>query len=502
MKLTHPQYWSAVLAGGLIAFGFPSLHLFPLIWAGLILLFAFAFSLGVKACFIRFFLAGFAFHLIVLQWLMANIFWAGGVAVLGYAVLCAYLALYWGVFGVIWRRLRDRLCWIPLALASGVLWVAMEFLQSVVFTGFGWSALGYAIGPDLPLLQMASFGGVGLVSGIIVTSAFLIAQAIHHPHGRLAYIGWPALLLLGVHGVGLLLLQPADYESKPFQVGLYQSNYAQEMKWDDEYAVDMVERAVQWSEPMAWQNQVDLFVWPEALITVPSDTPPIDAILRGFAERTQTPLFTGSTRQDLDADNWTNSASLYGLESEELGYYDKIHLAPFGEYMPLSQYLPFLAGLVPAVGDIQPGKEYKVFTVHGRRFGPLICFEMLFPSMARRLQGGGADFLIVMTNLAWFGDSSIVPQEREICRMRAVETRLPLVHSSNTGYTGVYDPWGRFTSIGPAHMRCRGALPVPAPGPQCAALGPGLFPWAMLVAAVLIFTLANVCPRTYQKLEM
>jgi apolipoprotein N-acyltransferase len=180
-----------------------------------------------------------------------------------------------------------------------------------------------------------------------------------------------------------------------------------------------------------------------------------------------------------------------------------MHLAPFGEYAPFTEWLPFLEYLVP--GQMDAGTEAKLMPVGELQFGPLICFETLFPSMAEHLRREGADFLVVITNLGWFGNSNAIPQELQVARMRAIETRLSLVHCANTGISGVFDPWGRFRvvngyfnasngyvkregeeekNIHPYSVIQRrriGALPVPPKSAQLLPYGPVILPSFLLV---------------------
>jgi apolipoprotein N-acyltransferase len=216
-------------------------------------------------------------------------------------------------------------------------------------------------------------------------------------------------------------------------------------------------------------------------------------------------LFTGAHRSDpLDVASF-NSSYLFDPAGEIVAQYDKIHLAPFGEYVPLGQLLPFIEKVVPAIGDIDSGDTQATLAAGPKTLGPLICFEVLFAPMAESLRAAGADVLVVITNLAWFGSSNAIPQELEIARLRAIETRLPLIHSANTGVSGVFDPWGRFDDVdlyvgagGPVNrpdlpqsaktmQRFAGRFAIAAPGDRLIPGGPVYVPYAaMLLAALLL----------------
>jgi apolipoprotein N-acyltransferase len=514
MKSILKQYGGAVVSGVVLALSFPTWHLYPLAWVALVPLLYRTRQCGPRESFAQFFLAGAAFHLVLLQWLLTNVYWGGGWAIWGYFLLVLIMAAYWGLTGLCLTWLRARLPGIPAALILAVLWPAMEYLQGTLFTGFCWGSLAYSQGRDLPLLQWAALGGAPLVSAIIVAVNALLAQVLSERPHRIRRVAAAAGILAVSHGVGLALIAEPDFDGRPFTAGVLQSDFPLEMKWDPEYTVEMVRNAVRKSTMLVREAPVDLVVWPESLIMSDITNPQVlDAVTR-FTRDTRCALFTGTGRTDEDSGEARNSSVLIDAEGKVLEHYDKIHLAPFGEYVPLSRLIPFVGKIIPAIGDMHPGSEPRVYAVGERRFGPLICFETLFAPMADRLRQDGADFLIVITNLGWFGASNAIPQELEIARVRAVETRLALVHAANTGISGVFDPWGRFqgvdlyfptadrfVSIGhiPIHetimYRCAGALPVAAPGPRPIPGGPRVFPLLALLSSVVMLVAATLRGR-------
>jgi len=481
---------AAIATGLLTALSFPSWHVFPLVWIALIPLLTIAFRQpSPKQTFFYFFVSGAVFYLILLQWLLCNVYWAGGWAVWGYVALCALMAAYWGCCGATWH-------WLCLAnspslstLSLAVLWTTLEFLQGKLFTGFGWGALGYVHAGDIYVLQLASIGGTGLLSFLTVVVNNLLARALCESSLRLPRILFALGIVAVAHLVGWSLLDEADYRSNPFLVGLVQSNFPQEVKWDPEYGVEMVDKTIEVTREMLDTTGVDLIVWPEALIMTPLETPGVMKNLAALTREAQAPLFTGISRFVPESNGWANSSCLITEQGNIAGYYDKIHLAPFGEYVPLGKYFPFITQIVPAIGEMVPGESPAVFDVGTRRIGPLICFEVLFPEMAERLRRNKADCLVVITNLAWFGVSNAIPQEREISRLRAVETRLPLIHCANTGVSGVFDPYGRFTNIGETHIRTFDAVPVAAPTHQPLPVSPSLFSKICAIASAVFVIL-------------
>ena len=445
MKSALRQYGPPVLCGVLLASCFPVFSLYPLVWIALLPLLVGTKDDAPTAAAWKFFLAGSVFHVILLQWMITNIMWAGGWAILGQLLLCAVLALFWAAAGAAWSWVRNRTSALLAALSLPVFWAAMEQLQATVFTGLGWSTLVYSQGPDLPLIQWAAIGSAPFVSLFIVLTNALFALAVAEKKARYQRLGACALIIAGAHAGGYLLMDDAEYGDDPFRVGIFQSNFPQQMKWDPEYTGEMVEMAAEKSLALAREEDIDLMVWPEALAMGAITSPPIHGPIATAVRDGGFHLFTGAARWE-DGHSY-NSSHLIDEEAGIVGTYDKIHLAPFGEYIPFSDYLPFVAHFVPSIGGLTPGTQPTVMRVGDRTLGPLICFEMLFPPMSQRLRAEGADFIAVITNLGWFGRSNAVPQELDIARIRAVETRLPLVHSANTGISGVFDPWGRFTTV-------------------------------------------------------
>ncbi len=506
MHVCIRRHGAALISGAALAVCFPTYHLYGLVWIALVPLLARTLRCGPAESARQFFLAGGVFYLLLLQWLLSNVYWAGGWAIWGYLALCALMAGYWAGCGALWAWMRGRCVWLPQSFALAVVWVSMEWLQARLFTGFGWGALAYSQANDLPLLQLASVGGTGLIAFVVVlVNALVAAAVVEFPGGLVGAIRGSAIaVILGLTHLGgqYLLLDAPQYDPDPFQVGMYQSAYPLEMKWDPAYTFEMVDRAATYSEALATGGRQDLFVWPEALVMRDIGDPEIFARLQAMAACTNTPLFTGVFREDDETGNERNAGVLLDASGRVAGHYDKIHLAPFGEYVPLGRLLPFVSKVVPSIGEVEPGAEARLFDVGKRRFGPLICFETLFPEMAERLRRDGADFLVVITNLAWFGASNAIPEEIEIARLRCVETRLPMVHVSNTGVTGIIDPYGVLTPLACAKEgrliqegnRLAGALPLPKAAQSPLPGGPVFFPWIALALTFMFIGIA-VCPR-------
>lgn len=486
---------SSLVSGFLLAMAFPNPHLFFLAWVGLIPLFFFCLQsnreLGKKrhtAIFPPFFISGLLFHLIVLRWLAVNTYWAGGWALAGWIALCVYLSFYWGIFAVIWNKMRYHLKPRWWAISAGVLWAAMESLQGKLLTGFGWCSLGYSQGPDRLFMQLASVGGIPLLSAILVIVSVLGAQALKLPAKRLLWFLLALFLTGAVHIAGFFLLPSTPLPVAPYRVGIIQPCFSQEVKWDPAFRGSMYKIMEQLTVDLviAQQKPLDLILWPEAQLVAPVDDEQIAHILQQIGTKTNTPLLTGGVRS-LPHGQWTNSSFLISPDGQIKGYYDKIHLAPFGEYVPLGNIFPALRKILPALGEMTPGGNPVLLQAGKKKVGPLICFEVLFPSMSQQLRSRGADMLVVLTNLGWFGSSCALEQEREIARARSIETRLPLIQCANTGYSGLFTPDGLFHSISSRQIRAAAVLEIPQPSskPPAFLLIPD---WFFILLALILYT--------------
>ncbi len=433
-----------VVSALLLACSFPPLSAHYLAWVALVPLLWACHDKTPRQVAGRFFLTGWIFQALLLNWLAANVFWAGFRALIGWQLLSVYLALYWAALGALFAWLIGRLSQrnhavsLLALLLLPFLWVVMEWAQATLFTGLGSGALGYGQAANPWFLQWASVGGVFLLSFILVgVNTLLLGAMRRRPTRAVAAV----FVICFVHGGGYLLLRAPVLTPDSPMVALFQSSFPQLMKWDATYHLDMVRRSAEDSLAAARRETVDLIVWPEALVMEDYRTPVFFTLLRETARESGAFLFTGTVRRG-DGGEHYNSSVLLNPEGDVAGTYDKIHLAPFGEYVPLAQYWPVLNDIVPG-GAVDAGHEPVVLDAAGRRLGPLICFEVLFAPMAERLRRDGADVLVVVTNLGWFGFGAAVEQELQIARLRAVETRLPIIHCANTGISAIIDPWGR-----------------------------------------------------------
>jgi len=392
------------------------------------------------------------------SWLVGFLFFAGSmwwlvyVTVAGWILLCAYLGLYFGIFGWLARtvavpaRSRSRLIILPAA------WVSLEFLRSQLFSGLGWNLLGYSQSAWLALIQIADVTGVWGISFLIVLVNAVLAQAVQEwPRpSRLGYAMAAGLLLLGVLGYGAWRLP--QFETEPsVRIALLQGGVPQQQKWEPAHAEAILQKYERFTEQAA-EAAPDLIIWPES--SVPGYMGLDEALtqrLLGLAHRVQTPLLLGSPMGRMEGGllRSTNSALLVTPEGGMDQRYDKLHLVPFGEFVPFEKTLPWLRDVLPPIGDFIPGKESTVFRLPVRSadsallFSVMVCFEDTVAPIARSFVLRGARLLANITNDAWFGPTAAAYQHAQASAFRAVELRVPVVRAANTGWSGCIDSAGR-----------------------------------------------------------
>ena len=398
------------------------------------------------------------------------LFFSYGIMLLLTAYLGLYLALYSA--GVVWFRML-----VPRygLFAAPCLWVTLELLRTYVLSGLPWSLLGYSQYRQLDLIQVADHLGVYGVSFLIVLANVALAELYLwlmplFRGFRPARLPWELVTTAGIlvslswaYSTSLIASDAVSRPQATLQVGVVQPNIDQAIKWDQAFRDETLHRYDRLTESFGYG--ADLVVWPEAATPFIYEREPLYQLkLVDMANRASAPLLFGSPAVRFDADRkpfLLNSAYLLSPDGELLGRYDKQHLVPFGEYIPLkSSLLFFLEKMVEGIGDFQAGpgptilsfqlKESEGATVARRvKFGVLICYEVIFPDLVRRMATAGAEFLVTITNDAWFGDSSAPSQHFSMVVFRSVENHLAFARAANTGISGFIDPVGRIIEASP-----------------------------------------------------
>ena len=393
-----------------------------------------------------------------LYWLIETMTTFGGLstitAVFAAFLLVAYLSLFPAAFTVILSIVRRRLGPAALALAAPI-WVTTELGRQYVWDGFPWALLGYSQVTVLPVAQVASVVGVYGLSGLLAFSAAaLAAPVVLGGRSRVAYPAAAALLVAGCTAWGAARLEhsPLLAAGAPIKVAVVQGNIAQEDKWDPALRDAITERYLAMTR-QALEAGATFIIWPESSTPFYFEHDLIrGAAIRRLAAEAGATLLIGSDQVEPVRSSsevtrpearYYNAAFLVGPAGQVEGVYRKMHLVPFGEYVPLQKLLFFVGPIVEAVSAFTPGEEPVLLPVGDHVASTAICYEVIFPSLIRSFVENGSQLLTTITNDAWYGRSSAAFQHWEQASMRAIEQGRYLARAANTGISGFVDPYGR-----------------------------------------------------------
>jgi apolipoprotein N-acyltransferase len=503
------EYALLILGGVILALAFPPVDFVPAAFLGLLPFFYVVRRkrpTGLWSAVRPGLVAGLSFFIPLLYWLvfLSSDQMDNPVLMSGPLLLLALLqALYWGLFSALasWVGGRTRTpAWIYLP----VLWVACEQLRSLFVLGFTWGALGYAGVNVNPLpAQFASVTGVFGVSFWMVLVNALVLEALLAGGGRrlrLSLAGAIVFALPWAHGAAVIGAGLPE-TARTVTVAVVQPNIPAERKWDADYKDESFAVLDELSRAASAVDSLDLVVWPET--AAPSyllREPQYLARVAEAARAAGAPVLTGCPDLELDEDVGTirtlNSALLVEPDGSVSGKYDKIHLVPFGEVIPFESVFPILRRVDFGEADFSPGTRRTVFLTDDMRFSVLICFEAIFPRLARQFVADGAELLVNVTNDVWYGRTSMPFQHASMALMRSIENRRSLARSANSGISLVADPFGRVVaSLG---IFERGVLvhEVPLVSEESFYSRHGdVFPWGAVAAAVALAAWGLMTPR-------
>ena len=441
----------------------------------------------------------------------ASLGWLAHVTVAGWIVLCLYLGLYFLAFDRLSRAILNL--GVPPILALPILWGALEHVRIIAFTGFPWLALGHAgWRMDLVLQTADLFGITGITLLFALTNAFAAEAASPAPPGEparprrlrrtLLAAAWLAALGYGMARASSLVL-----EDGPRIVAL-QENVPQSI--ETKFPGDEVLKRLIETTGTVRPGEADLIVWPETMVFRPLDHPRFPWVadrIRAAADRAGCPILAGAFGMSKPAQpdgkfGVRNCAWLVRPGGAALERYDKMHLVPFGEYIPLRKTFPFFARLVPfEMEDLEIGDEATRFSLGRWTFAAAICFEDTVASVVRRLaspdaSGRKIDFLANLSNDGWFATSWELDDHLAASVFRDVEHRISIVRSVNTGATAAIDPLGRITRIRLANGTDRGGTGIlrarlsVSPAITLYARIGDLLPWACIAISILALVLS------------
>ncbi len=385
------------------------------------------------------YLFGFGFFLSTLYWISFGVsvyieefWWAIPFALFG---LPAFLALFTALHGaVVWQFKNSYLYHFFFCCV----WLFVEWLMSWIFTGLPWGMLGYAFSISDMLIQSASvFGILGLSFAALYIGSSLFSKNMLVPRVIIAGI---LFIMMMVFGYERLEENPTEFSE--LKIRVVQPSIQQIAKWDPAEFWKNLDAQVVLSQG---NGDPDIIVWSEAALTVPYYYKPVhNSLMSVFTKNDQLLLAGGVNDNAKQDDEYEIYTSLITINSDGklLFDYHKSHLVPFGEYMPLANYLP-IKKLTPGIVDYTPGnREIMYLKPFNLYIHPLICYESIFAEEVR-ISNSEVDVMVNVTNDAWYGKSSGPYQHFEISRMRSIENGLPMIRAANNGISAIIDPLGR-----------------------------------------------------------
>lgn len=394
------------------------------------------------------------------SWL-SLLFWLRHVTWTGTIFLALLLALVFTAWLIpvrwVWPKILHYPVWQRICIVAGLagLWTLLEYTRTFIFTGFPWLPLAASQWNRPALLQILAFTGFYGLSFILIFFNMGLALYLYKlfrsrekgPLHRSLCVEFYLALALLLFAFGLSF-QTGFFQKKDdrsIKVGLVQPYIPYNEKWDQD-AVEKIRTTLKEQSHKAKKKGAEIILWPEAATPYP-------AFNQGFTLEWITslsneiglPILMGSLA--VQNEQWSNIICICRPEEGLLPvYYSKRRLVPFGEYIPQSEYLPFLKKVIP-IGNFSPGDNPSALSVSIDndiyRFGPLVCYEDIFPHLAKSYGKMPVDFIFVATNNAWYGEEAGAHQHAIHSILRAVETRRPVLRSGNGGWSGWIDAYGR-----------------------------------------------------------
>ena len=467
-----PRIFAAVSSGIFLVLilSLPHVHLGALAWISLIPLLLSCDGTSIYRAFALGWITGMIAFSGALYWIVIAMHQYGNIPLLMSMLILALFAAYLGLFiGTFSTLIAWFLRHFPhpsfLVWVAPPTWVTLEIVRTHLFTGFPWALLGYSQHQWLSMIQIADITGVYGVSFLVVLVNALFTILIRtsmrwlrqHHSAQVSTVVLPSVATIIIVALTFVYgqirqdtLQTAD--TRELRLGLIQPNIDQGRKWDPAFRQETMDRYHRLTEHATNNpagDEVDLIVWPEAA------TPFVFAsedVLRdqitALIQRQQTPLLFGSIavkeRTEKEPVQLLNRAYLLSPQGAVLSHYDKMHLVPFGEYVP--GFLSFINKLAHGIGDYVPGSEYTILSGPHGRFGVAICFEVVYPDLVRRFVKHGAEYMVTITNDAWYDRSSAPYQHFSMVVFRAIENRMSFARAANTGISGFIDADGSVRS--------------------------------------------------------
>ncbi|MFW6134702.1 MAG: apolipoprotein N-acyltransferase [Elusimicrobiota bacterium] len=393
-----------------------------------------------KILFLYFLGSGTVANLILLYWIYPTLYRNGAgpvISVLGLILLSAYIGLYWGMFSF---SIYYTKCFKPLyrIIFIAISWVLLEYIRAHLFTGFPWLLLGYSLWKIKPMIQIADITGIYGISFIIVLINVSISFYALKRNLKLFILPFALIFLFLSYGI----LKTNSAHSRPdLKVCMLQGNISQYKKWNSAFKHEILNTYGNLHKK-AQQHRPDLIIWPETAIPgVMTREPELMNYIKELTADSDAYELIGSVEKANG--KYYNSVYLISPKGEIVDSYRKVHLTPFGEYIPFRIFLSPFAGVVNEVGDFEPGDNIRLLKFNDYKISTGICFEGIFPSLVRRFFKQGSNIFVNVTNDGWFLNTAGPYQHFVHSVLRAVENRTYVLRTGNTGISAIVSPKGK-----------------------------------------------------------
>ena len=399
------------------------------------------------------FLAGTIGYTLCLYWTATPLMQTGMPAVVAApapVALSALQAAYGAVFALFCFQLLKNKSPLFVGSATALMWGAIEMARGTFFSGFPWVSVASAFASWPEAIQPVSLMGAEAYSGLLAglgcyLTAALVASSRKHMVAAVAGF-------LFVFSTSYTLWQQPVETSGTARIAMVQGNIDQSAKWNRAYQQGTVNRYITLSEQVL-KKPVDLVIWPETSMPFfMQQSKEFLPYLRRLAVNSNAAYLIGTPGfgPGTNGREWDVYNRAYLIESDGVmrKWYDKVHLVPFGEYIPFDLDISYFGDLLSGSGTFRPGKTYAPITVDNLALGVLICYETIFTELAQQRVSDGANVLINISNDAWFGDTSAPKQHLDLAVLRAVEQERFIARATNTGISAIIDPKGNIITHG------------------------------------------------------
>ncbi len=435
------------------------------------------------------FVSGITWYLGNCYWIYQTMYLYGGLArpvAFGILILfCLYLGLYHALFGWMMVMLRrSKLGRQGALLLAPFLWVAVELARARI-TGLPWDLLGVAEVDNPLLTRLAPYTGAYGLSFVVaaVNALWLIRISLRQRRFTRPLLTLAGVLVVVLYVFGLRRLSPPPVEAASGRATLLQENLEvgaantgpqentqQLLDSFSRLSLDPAGTVLRGIPELAGTHGMvrdgldrvpsELLLWPESPAPFYEQDQRFRAGMSALARASGVPVIVDDIAFERSSDPGNkrgdaprNRASFVAPDGSFAGHYDKMHLVPFGEYVPFKQLFFFAGNLLAEAGTFEPGRDRAVFPAADHRYGVFICYESIFGDEVRQFVTGGADVLVNLSNDGWYGDTSAPWQHLNMVRMRAIENHRWVLRATNTGVTAAIDPFGRVTASAPRHIR-------------------------------------------------